>query len=134
MAGLLNRETHSSLPLRASSVWTDIRGFSARTTATLTYYNDHRLEVIGLFVFPLDFASQVVEFEANVEGRYIFVDIKSENDSKKTGIYADEVRNDDLFSICIGKLSPWILIDIQITVVTEINWLTDKLGLKLTFP
>eukprot|EP00794_Sanderia_malayensis_P015112 gene15112-16668_t len=134
MAGLLNRKTNSSLPLRASSVWTDVRGFTARTTANLTYYNDHRLEVNGLFVFPLEINSQVVEFEANVEGRYVFVDIKSKEDSEVVGIYDDEVRNDDLFSICIGKLPPWILIDIQVTIVTEIAWLSDKQGLKLSLP
>ncbi len=134
MSGLLNRETGSSLPLRVSSVWTDIRGFTARTTATLTYYNDHRLDVVGIFVVPLDIASQVVEFEANVEGRYVFVDIKSEQELTKTGIFDDDVRNDEVFSVCIGKLAPWILIDVQITIVTEIYWLSDKLSLQLTLP
>ena len=135
MAGLLNRETNSSLPLRASSVWTDIRGFTARTTATLTYYNDHRLEVEGLFVFPLDSASQVVEFEANVEGRYVFVDVQNESTTeKKIGLFEDEIRSDDLFSICIGKLSPWILIDIQVTMITEIRWLSDQMALRLSLP
>ena len=135
MAGLLNRETLSPLPLRSSSVWTDIRGFVARTTATLTYYNDHRIEIEGNFVLPLNFASQVVEFEANIEGRYVFVDIATEQDAeRKVAIFDNEVRNDDTFSISVGKLAPWILIDIQVTIVSEMIWVSDKSGLVFSLP
>ena len=135
MAGLLNRETSSPLPLRSSSVWADIRGFTARTTAALTYYNDHRVEIEAIFVMPLDFSSHVVEFEANIEGRYLFVDIENENESeKKTAIYDFEPRNDDKFSISIGRLSPWILIQVQVTVITEIFWMSCNSALEFLLP
>lgn len=135
MAGLLNRETHSPLPLRASSVWADIRGFTARTTASLTYYNDHRVEIEAIFVMPLGVLSHVVEFEANIEGRYLFVDIENANESeRKTTIYDGDSRNDDKFSISIGKLSPWILIDVQVTIVSEIVWMPCKSGLRFSLP
>ena len=135
MAGLLNKDTSSPLPLRASSVWADLRGFTARTTATLTYYNDHRVEIEAVFVMPLGTTSHVVEFEANIEGRYLFVDIKNENESeRKAPIYDVESRSDDKFSICIGKLSPWILIDVQVTIVTEVLWMPCQYGLKFSLP
>ena len=135
MAGLLNKETSSPLPLRASSVWTDLRGFTARTTATLTYYNDHRFEIEAIFVLPLSFSSHVVEFEANIEGRYLFVDIENEIGSeKKAPIYDLESRSDDIFAISIGKLSPWILIDVQMTIVSEVLWMPCKSGLSFTLP
>ena len=135
MAGLLNKETFSPLPLRASSVWADIRGFTARTTANLTYYNDHRMEIDAVFIMPTEFSSHVVEFEANIEGRYLFVDIENENETERKSISSDvESRSDDRFSISIGKLSPWILVDVQVTIVSEMTWIPSKLGLVLSFP
>ena len=135
MAGLLNKETFSPLPLRASSVWADLRGFTARTTATLTYYNDHRFEIEAIFVLPLGFSSHIVEFEANIEGRYLFVDIENEAESeKKTPVYDTETRSDDQFSISIGKLSPWILIDVQVTIVSEVLWMPCRSGLSFALP
>ena len=135
MAGLLNKETSSPLPLRASSIWADLRGFTARTTATLTYYNDHRFEIEAIFVLPLNFSSHIVEFEANIEGRYLFVDIENEIDSeRKSPIYEVDSRNDDQFVINIGKLSPWILIDVQVTIVTEVLWMPCKSGLSFALP
>ena len=103
----------------------------------LTYYNDHRLEIEGIFSLPLDYVSQVVEFEANVEGRYIFVDTQGEGDLNavsRHGIFQDEQRDDDLFCISIGKLTPWILVDVQVTIISEIKSVSEKSALKFNLP
>ena len=72
MTGLLDRKTEVALPLRSSSIFSEIRGFTARTSAILTYYNDNKSHIEGLFVLPTDYSTTVVEFQA-VIGIVIFV-------------------------------------------------------------
>ncbi|XP_057307672.1 uncharacterized protein LOC130645639 [Hydractinia symbiolongicarpus] len=135
MSGLLNRQTKKSLPLRSSSVFTEIKGFTARTTAFLTYYNDHRKEIEGLFVFPLEHTHIVAEFEAVVEGHYIFADIKHTSDLiEKTILHRDEEMHDGIFNVSIGKIPPWIIVEIQVTTVCEVGVLFYGDALRYTLP
>ena len=135
MSGLINRNTLNPLPLRSSSVFATIKGVSARTTAILTYYNDNREEIDAMFMLPLNNTWHVVEFELVVEGRYMcselmaLNEIEEEKDASTTSSFGD-----DLFNIFIGKVSPWVIIEIQVTVICELqmDFFTD--ALKYTLP
>ena len=136
MSGLINRTTRAALPLRSSSIYADIKGFTARTTAILTYYNDNRTEIEGLFVLPLDHGSAIVDFECVIEGRYIYADVgyTNENDEMIINENTRDVTYDDMFTISIGKIPPWILIEIQVTLVCEITVIFFGDALKYTLP
>lgn len=121
MAGLVNRHSSHSLPLKASSVFAEVNGFAARLLATLTYYNDCEYDVEGLFVFPQDERTTVVEFEATIEERHVSTEIREKT---SVGVLksanAIEEREDDLFSLSIGRIPPLASIFVQVGLITEL--------------
>ncbi|NXG79334.1 VW5B1 protein, partial [Baryphthengus martii] len=92
MPGLINRMTHSPLPLTASEVTSCVSGYAFGMTALLTYSNPEAQAfegkpfcLTGLFVFPLDECTTVVGFEAAVSRRAVTVQVK------------DKAKIDDLY-------------------------------------
>ena len=135
MTGLLNRKTLKTLPLRSSSIRAEIKGFTARTTAVLTYYNDNRTEIEGLFLLPLDHAATIVEFEAIIEDHYISANIRDTSESQqKNVLYRTENSQDGYFNVSIGKISPWVIAEVQVTIVSEIYALILGDALRYTLP
>lgn len=121
MAGLVNRHTSHTLPLKASSVFAEVNGFAARLLATLTYYNDSEYDIEGLFVFPQDERTTIVEFEATIEERHVSTEIREKNSIGVTkSAYAIEEREDDLFSLSVGRIPPLASIFIQVGLITEL--------------
>ena len=135
MSGLINRGTWKSLPLRSSSIFTEIKSFTARTTAMLTYYNDNRVEIEGLFVLPLDHASAIVEFECVIEGHYIFADVNHSSElTNKQVLFENEKMQSGVFNVSVGRIPPWIIVEIQVTLVCEINAMFLGDALRYTLP
>lgn len=125
MTGLVNRHTNSNLQLKASSIFAEVNGFAARVLATLTYYNDCEYDVEGLFIFPQDERATVVEFEATIEERHVssqVSEIITRNTEKHT--FALEERDDDLFSLSLGRIPPLTSVFVQVTLITELG--TDE--------
>ena len=125
MTGLVNRHTNSNLQLKASSIFAEVNGFAARILATLTYYNDCEYDVEGLFIFPQDERATVVEFEATIEERHVssqVSEIITRNTEKHT--FALEERDDDLFSLSLGRIPPLTSVFVQVTLITELG--TDE--------
>ncbi|XP_065649916.1 von Willebrand factor A domain-containing protein DDB_G0292028 [Hydra vulgaris] len=121
MSGLINRTTLYPLHLRSSTIFAEIKGFTSRTTAILTYYNHNRTNIEGLFILPLTHNSAIVEFECLVEGHYISASIKhSKEIENKEILFGKEQMHDDVFNVCIGNIAPWVLVEIQVTIVSEI--------------
>lgn len=121
----MNRHTNSSLQLKASSIFAEVNGFAARVLATLTYYNDCEYDVEGLFIFPQDERATVVEFEATIEERHVSTQISetiTRNSEKHA--FALEERDDDLFSLSLGRIPPLSSVFVQVTLITELG--TDE--------
>ena len=125
MTGLVNRHTNSSLQLKASSIFAEVNGFAARVLATLTYYNDCEYDVEGLFLFPQDERATVVEFEATIEERHVHTQV-SETITQDYGknAFALEEREDDVFSLSLGRIPALISVFVQVTLITELG--TDE--------
>ena len=135
MTGLISRKTSRTLPLRSSTISADIKGFTARTTATLSYYNDNRSEIEGVFVLPLDHATTIVEFEAIIEGHYMFADVRDAAEvSKKKVLFETESLHDGLFKVSVGHIPPWVMVEIQVTIIGEITALFFGDALRYTLP
>lgn len=135
MPGLVNRETQESLPLRSSSIFSEIKGFTARTTAILTYYNDNRKEIEGLFILPIDHATAIVEFESVVEGHYMCSEVRYIKELKdKVPLFENVDINDGIFNVSVGKISPWVLVEIQVTIVGEVGVTFFGDALRYTLP
>jgi len=135
MTGLLNRKTSKTLPLRSSSIRAEIKGFTARTTAVLTYYNDNRTEIEGLFLLPLDHNATIVEFEAIIEDHYICANIRDTSETpQKNVLYRTENLQDGYFNVSIGKIAPWVIAEVQVTIVSEISALILGDALRYTLP
>ena len=134
-AGLLNRTTRQTLPLRKSSIRAEIKGFTAKTTAVLTYYNDNRTEIEGLFKLPLDHTATIVEFEAIIDDHYIYTDVQDPSETKAKQIH-HRTKNlqDGYFTISIGKILPMVILHIQVTIVCEISALILGDALRYTLP
>ena len=125
MTGLVNRHTNSSLQLKASSIFAEVNGFAARVLATLTYCNDCEYDVEGLFIFPQDERATVVEFEATIEERHVSTQVSeiiTRNSEKHA--FALEERDDDLFSLSLGRIPPLTSVFVQVTLITELG--TDE--------
>ncbi|XP_032233740.2 von Willebrand factor A domain-containing protein 5B1 isoform X2 [Nematostella vectensis] len=122
MTGLVNRHTSYPLQLKASSIFAEVNGFAARVLATLTYYNQCEYDVEGLFVFPQDERTTVVELEATVEERHVYTDIRAQTGQKSTekSVYSVEEREDDLFSLSIGRIPAHCSVFAQVTLLTEL--------------
>lgn len=121
MTGLVNRHSIQSLPLKASSIFAEVNGFAARVLATLTYFNDCEYDIEGLFVFPQDERTTIVEFEATVEERHVFTEIKEKiSVEHEKSAYAIEEREDDLFSLSIGRIPPQCSVFVQVSLITEL--------------
>ena len=121
MAGLVNRHTNANLQLKASSIFAEVNGFAARVLATLTYCNDCEYDIEGLFIFPQDERATVVDFEATVEERHVsskVAEIVPRNSEKHP--FAIEERDDDLFSLGLGRIPPLTSIFVQVTLITEL--------------
>ena len=135
MSGLLNRATSYPLPLRSSTIFAEIKGFTSRTTAMLTYYNHHRTSIEGLFILPLSHNSALVEFECLVEGHYITANILHNQEIEgKEILFGKEQMQDGVFNICIGNIAPWVLVEIQITLVSEISMTLNGDALHYKLP
>ena len=125
MTGLINRHTNLALQLKASSIFAEVNGFAARVLATLTYFNNCEYDVEGAFVFPQDERTTVVEFEATVEERHVFMEVKEfVSIQAENSVYAIEEREDELFSNSIGSIPPLCSVFIQVTLITELG--TDQ--------
>ena len=134
-AGLLNRTTRQTLPLRKSSIRAEIKGFTAKTTAVLTYYNDNRTEIEGLFKLPLDHTATIVEFEAIIDDHYIYTDVRDPSETKaKQILHRTKNLQDGYFTISIGKILPMVILHIQVTIVCEISALILGDALRYTLP
>lgn len=121
MAGLVNRHTSHTLPLKASSVFAEVNGFAARLLATLTYYNDCDYDIEGLFVFPQDERTTIVEFEATIEERHVSTEIREKSSiSTVKSAYAIEEREDELFSLSVGRIPPLASVFVQVGLITEL--------------
>lgn len=128
MTGLVNRHTNSNLQLKASSIFAEVNGFAARVLATLTYCNDCEYDVEGLFIFPQDERTTVVDFEATIEERHVsskVSEITTRNSDKQS--FATEERDDNLFSLSLGRIPPLTSIFVQVTLITELGT-DDKTG------
>lgn len=98
-----------------------MNGFAARVLATLTYFNDCEYDIEGLFVFPQDERTTIVEFEATVEERHVFTEIKEKiSVEHEKSAYAIEEREDDLFSLSIGRIPPQCSVFVQVSLITEL--------------
>lgn len=125
MTGLVNRHTNLTLQLKASSIFAEVNGFAARVLATLTYFNGCEYDVEGSFIFPQDERTTVVEFEATVEERHVYMQVKDLISSQpEKNVYALEEREDDLFSMSIGSIPPLCSVFVQVTLITELG--TDQ--------
>ena len=125
MTGLVNRHTNCNLQLKASSIFAEVNGFAARVLATLTYYNDCDYNIEGLFIFPQDERATVVEFEATVEERHVSSQVsKVITHTSEKHTFALEERDDDLFSLSLGRIPPLSSVFVQVTLITELG--TDK--------
>lgn len=125
MTGLVNRHTNSSLQLKASSIFAEVNGFAARVLATLTYCNHCEYDVEGLFIFPQDERATVVEFEATIAERHVSTQVAgtiTRNSEKHA--FALEERDDDLFSLSLGRIPPLTSVFVQVTLITELG--TDE--------
>ncbi|KAK3746543.1 hypothetical protein QZH41_005602 [Actinostola sp. cb2023] len=121
MTGLVNRHTSHTLPLKASSIFAEVNGFAARLLATLTYCNDCEYDVEGLFVYPQDERTTIVEFEATIEERHVSTDIREKTSiSSLKSAYSIEEREDDLFSLSIGRIPPLASVFVQVGLITEL--------------
>ena len=65
-----------SVPLTQIDVNVQILGFVAEVTSSLYYSNYEENPVEAEFTFPVDDASAVFRFEAEIEGRHIVAEIQ----------------------------------------------------------
>ena len=125
MFGLVNRHTSTNLKLKASSIFAEVNGFAARVLATLRYYNDLDCDIDGLYIFPQDWKTTVVELELTVEERHVHSEIRDYISSEhEKSAFPIEEREDGLFCLGIGRIPPHVSVFVQVTLITELN--TDE--------
>lgn len=135
MFGLVNRHTSTNLQLKASSIFAEVNGFGARVLATLRYYNDLSDDIEGLFIFPQDWKTTVVELEATIEERHVHTEIRDYISSEiKKNTASVEEREDSLFCLGIGRIPPHVSVFVQVTLITELDTDEESGGIVFVLP
>ena len=75
-----------AVPLTQIDVNVQILGFVAEVTSSLYYSNYEENPVEAEFTFPVDDASAVFRFEAEIEGRHIVAEIQEKEQVRNIGV------------------------------------------------
>ncbi len=77
-----------AVPLKSIDIKAAIQGFVGSVETALLYKNDESNPVEALFTFPLDEASAVFRFEAEIEGRLIVGECQEKQQVREQGMAA----------------------------------------------
>eukprot|EP01155_Anaeramoeba_flamelloides_P029396 Anaeramoba_flamelloidesa85117_614.p1 GENE.a85117_614~~a85117_614.p1 ORF type:complete len:565 (+),score=118.69 a85117_614:51-1697(+) len=137
--GLKNKKNDEPVPLKGISINTKIRNFCAQVTMNHKYYNNGKVPIETVFVFPLDSKSAVNHFEVYLEGKKIKGIVKEKEQARKEykqalkqGKMAVKMEQElgDVFKMNVGNLKPGKFCIITLKYVTELTSTEDS---KLTF-
>ena len=129
------------VPLKSVEVKTKIVDFVSEIEVTQTYVNKESNPIEAVYFFPVEEEAAVIYFEAQVDDRKIFTQIKEKEQARND--YHEAVQNrktavlleqslPDIFQIKVGHLKPNEQAIITIIYVSEL--LVEDAKIKLTIP
>lgn len=127
--GLLVVKKQTPIPLKDVTVRAEVQGYVLDLQSTLKYTNNSSDPVEVLFRFPLEDSHAVVGLTAIIDGRKIKAEIREKEEARAA--YDDaiasgqsaalgEEKTGDIFSICLGNLSPGKDAEIHLKLVGEL--------------
>ena len=143
--GLVHLLEHLSIsvpvPLKSVAVKCKILDFVAKIEVIQEYVNFESRPIEAKYLFPVEEEAALIDFEAELEGRTVKIEIKEKEDARR--IYQNSIAEQktafklerikvDMFEISVGYLNPGAGAKIKLTYLSELP--AEEQNVRLTIP